>query len=314
MDPPEDQTPVETPEPEQIEATLEPEAPVQGPILEPEAIAVYEHEHYLEICRINSNVRDLEERSDRAKSAAKMAKDAMDDARAELTGLISRGPSIPGRQYAKRVRLLREVQANTELKAKFLPLSIGQEFDVCDIDGSTVAIEVQGIITLLAPGDYTVIAWAASPPKPLAPPKKPKTIRMLVTVGNDEVGLAEEGAELPAIVDQDGDVSIALGSEPYPLEPEEFEVIEWETPVDPNGWRLVNIAELIKHGVKPSTNDKLFEAGITTIGKLLDFQRDGTELTSIKGIAGEKEAQIADAMVAFWREHPEWCKNATEAA
>lgn len=305
LDPPEDIRIAAEPEPEPV--APESTGPIQGPILEPDEIAVYEHEHYQQICETTVLVRQSQERMENAKRASKLAKDSYDDAAADLLSLIGRGPQIPGRKWAKRVRLAKDVQADTELGKGFLPLTTGQEFDVHDIEGMNVAVLVQGVVNFLNAGEYEVIEWSMSPPKPgEVTPLKPKRIRMLVDVGNDEVGIAAEDSEHDAIVDKDGDVSISLGGDPYPLEAEEFEVIEWAAPVDPDGWRAVDIAELAKHGVKPALLEKVREAGISTIGKLCDFQNDGTELTSIEGIGPEKEAQIADAMIAWWAGHPEW--------
>jgi hypothetical protein len=233
-----------------IEATLDPDSPIQGPILEPQEIEVYEHEHYAEIRRRNEDVRLLDEQHDRAKSAAKRAKDALDEAQSELSDFISRGASVPGRQYAKRVRLVKDVQADTELGKDFVTLTKGEVYDVHDIEGDNVAVLVTGVVNFLELGEFEVIDWSASPPKP--------------------------------------------------------------EDVAANAWRSLSIGELIQHGCKPSVNEKLLDAGIATIGSLIDFQADGTELTSIKGIAGETEAQIADAMIAFWEAHPEYAQNAAQ--
>lgn len=288
-----------------IPATLETD-PIQGPIVEPSAIAVYEHEHYEQIRDVNQNVRKLQDEMEAAKRAAKMAKDHYDDAAAALGDLISRGPSIPGRRYAKKIRLLKEVQADAELGKGFLTLTKGQEFDVHDIEGLTVAILIDGIVNWLNSGEYEVIDWSEVAPKPEELPKMAKRIKLLIDFKSADSDVQfDAGTEHVCEVDGDN-VSIKLLGKEVFLKAGEFEVIEWVAPVDADGWKSVAINELKAYGVKPSVLDALVFVGITTLGKLLDFQQDGTELTSIDGIGPEKDAQIADAMIAFWSENSHW--------
>jgi hypothetical protein len=218
----------------------------ESPIREPGDVSQYEHEHYEQIRETTTRVCELQAQSESAKRAAKIAKDAYDDAAADLLTLINGGPDVPQKQYAKRVRLLKEVSADTELGKGFVTLSVGEEFDVYDIEGESVAILVQEVTNFLNAGEYAVIEWSTKPPAP-----------------------------------QDG-------------------------------WREVPITRLHDFDVADGLIEKLSEADINTIGELVDFQVDGTELTSIDGIGPEYEAAIADGMVKFWAANPQWAESAAK--
>jgi len=311
-------SPVDPPKLPEVVDDLEPteliendQIPVQGPILEPEEIEHYERIHYGEIRELNSAVKVLEDRADCAKRSAKMAKDSLEEGHAQLTELISRGPQIPGRKYAKRVRLIKAVRADTELGRGFLTIEPGEEFDVQDIEGNTVAVLVQGITNYLGLGEFAVIEWSSSPPHAAdkVKPKTPKRIKMLVEVGNDVEGTGAVGSEWDAIVDADGDVAILLSddSNPYPLEPEEFEVIEWSEPVDPNGWKSVPLSEVLtgqaKKAVKILAGEK-----IETFGQFIDWQRDRNELRNVEGIGPELEGFVGDACADFFAKNPHYAE------
>lgn len=311
---PEEQTAGDEPETvDDIAAALDPESPIQGPILEPQEIAVYEHEHYQEIRERNEAVRILDEQHDRAKAAAKRAKDALDDAQAELSEFISRGPSIPGRKYAKKVRLVKEVQADTDLGKNFVTLPMGECFDVHDIEGDNVAVLVTGVVNFLELGEFEVIEWSEKAPKPEALPKVAKRIKLLIDFKSEDSGVQfDAGTEHVCQEQEAGAVSIKLLDKEVFLKAGEYEVIEWGTPIDPNGWRLVSLADVFTAGQAKKAIKLLDAEKIATLGQFIDWQAERNEFRNLPGVGPEMEGAVGDACAEFFKAHPEYAQNAAE--
>jgi hypothetical protein len=78
---------------------------------------------------------------------------------------------------------------------------------------------------------------------------------------------------------------------------------ETETPSD--AWRELTLSHL---GLSGALQNKLEEAGLTTLGKLSDKMADGDDWWSdIKRVGTAAADSVADCFAEFWKDHPEYC-------
>lgn len=78
----------------------------------------------------------------------------------------------------------------------------------------------------------------------------------------------------------------------------------------PPEWRSVELVGNLELSAK--TLELLAEAGITTLGALVDFT-ETAPLSDIKGIGPKKVEEIEAATVKFWADHPELAEAASTA-
>lgn len=135
--------------------------------------------------------------------------------------------------------------------------------------------------------------------KPAAELRKPKRIKLLVDVDDEH----KAGSEYEALVDEDGDVSIATDDgEPLLLVAEDFEVIEWTYPPAPaaenDAWRKALLSEL---RLTTKQLDLFASAGVGTIGDLEDLRAkiaDG-KAEWPKGIGPGKVTEIENRVIEW---------------
>jgi hypothetical protein len=187
--------------------------------------------------------------------------------------------------------------------------------------------------------DAPATPLADAPPDPApagipinAKPLRVRLVRIVSLPGDDTASppvadlILNPGREFDCRIDDKGDVLIAAEDEgnvaaDVELEPEDFEVIQWEgqadpnAPVarDPNGWRNVALADLLVPPIPPGVL-KSIEAGVavngkpvTTVGQLADWSEETkAEYTAIKGIGEGKAVKLAEAIAAF---HKRWAEG-----
>lgn len=73
-------------------------------------------------------------------------------------------------------------------------------------------------------------------------------------------------------------------------------------------WRDVQVTEL---SVGAGPEKLLYEAKLSTIGKLSDYLKDA-KLTAIKGIGDAAEKRILEKLEDWWREHPDFADQVGE--
>lgn len=71
---------------------------------------------------------------------------------------------------------------------------------------------------------------------------------------------------------------------------------------NPEAWRGVSVIVLKEHGVSDALLEKLYAAGLRTLGELAD--KTGNDYDKIKGIGATGREKISDATVAYFRKHP----------
>lgn len=70
----------------------------------------------------------------------------------------------------------------------------------------------------------------------------------------------------------------------------------------PAAWMVRPLGVL---GLAPALTSRLENNGLETLGQLDAFWKEGKLLTSIRGIAAEKAAAVADAYAQYGKDHPE---------
>jgi len=82
---------------------------------------------------------------------------------------------------------------------------------------------------------------------------------------------------------------------------------ESETPLldmmDGDGWRNVPLAHAVNAKAAAKLED---EHGLVTIGDLVDWQNDGHDLADVKGWGADRASVVADELLSFWTDHPEF--------
>lgn len=78
-------------------------------------------------------------------------------------------------------------------------------------------------------------------------------------------------------------------------------------PPKDESWRECRFDDATEFPTLGSLATKLYEAGIETVGQLSDFQAKHGEFWAkeIKGIGKSKAEKISDAMIEFWKKHPQ---------
>ena len=81
-------------------------------------------------------------------------------------------------------------------------------------------------------------------------------------------------------------------------------------PAGKDAWRDVAIHEVISD---PKLSAKLFDADMTTLGKLSDHMAEQGEWwwKQLQGIGEESAAKISDMLADYWKAHPEYCETQT---
>lgn len=86
---------------------------------------------------------------------------------------------------------------------------------------------------------------------------------------------------------------------PLPLdEPDES---DGPAPVD-DSWRRLDINVL---AITPAVIDKLYQAGVMTLGDVSDYWKSGKQLVDLKGIGEASDTAVRDAFSNYGVEHPE---------
>jgi len=82
-----------------------------------------------------------------------------------------------------------------------------------------------------------------------------------------------------------------------------------------DAWRDLATTELIAHGLPAATAEVYLENQLETLGKLSDLLGlyGTTWWHEVPGVGEGKAAKTEDAFGAFWRAHPEYCYDDTDA-
>jgi hypothetical protein len=67
-------------------------------------------------------------------------------------------------------------------------------------------------------------------------------------------------------------------------------------------WKIVDIAQLSRHGLSAGVIEKIKDAGLVTIGAMANWSSSGKCLTDLPGIGEAKTTEIEDALDSFWSE------------
>lgn len=128
-------------------------------------------------------------------------------------------------------------------------------------------------------------------------------------VGTETAPMAK-GDEIECTV-EDGKVvgvSLATGNK-LELDAEDYEVIAWDVAVSSvtdsgkEPWRAVELKTL--PGIKGGLLELALQAGLNTIGDVVDLESKGEALDKLPGIGPGKAAKIADAIADYYKTHPE---------
>ena len=115
---------------------------------------------------------------------------------------------------------------------------------------------------------------------------------------------AEEGEKQPLLATTE---EVTVGDVTFSASPEAVAAALVSDILD---WRSFTLA---KAGIDGRAGKALTEAGIDTLGKLVDLQAEQGEWwqRSVKGVGHSSRDEIENCIENFWREHPEYCETAT---
>lgn len=77
-------------------------------------------------------------------------------------------------------------------------------------------------------------------------------------------------------------------------------LLDEHTASSDDSWKVIEVAELGRHGLSDGVITKLYDAGMSTLGAMANWSSSGKRLTDLPGIGESKAAEIEDALESFW--------------